>query len=100
LEKYKDSVVPGGMIFVDSSLINTKVERKDVTTYYIPATRMANEAGISTLANMIMMGKLLKECPGMSFDNTEIALKKIVSAKHADLYDSNLKAIETGYHFE
>ena len=38
LQKYVDSVVPGGQVYVDSSLINVKVERDDVQVFYIPAT--------------------------------------------------------------
>ena len=60
LDKYESAVRPGGKIFVDSSLIERKVERDDVDVYYIPATKLANENGAPTLANMILMGKLLR----------------------------------------
>ena len=56
LQKYVDTVVPGGQIYVDSTLIGEKVARDDVQVFYIPATQMAGDAGVSTLANMIMMG--------------------------------------------
>lgn len=36
LDKYENSVKSGGVIFADSSLIERKVARKDVTVYYIP----------------------------------------------------------------
>ena len=55
LQKYVNAVVPGGQIYVDSTLISEKVERGDVQVYYIPATQMANDAGVPTLANMVMM---------------------------------------------
>ena len=38
LDKYEDSVAPGGTIFVDSTLIERKVKRTDVNVVYIPAT--------------------------------------------------------------
>ena len=60
LQKYVDAVVPGGQIYVDSTLIDEKVLRTDVTAYYIPATQMAKDAGVGTLANMIMMGHVLR----------------------------------------
>ena len=41
LEKYVGSVVAGGQIYVDSSLIDAKVQREDVEVFYIPATQMA-----------------------------------------------------------
>ena len=99
LDKYEKDVVPGGMIFVDSTLIGRKVERTDVKVFYIPSTKLAQEIGAPTLANMIMMGKFMKECDAVSGDNMMDALKKVVSAKRADMLDINLKAIDTGYSF-
>lgn len=99
LDKYEDAVVPGGMIFVDSTLIERKVKRDDVKVFYIPSTQLAKEMNAPTLANMIIAGKLMKECDGISTDNIEAALKKVVSAKHADLFDVNLNAIKCGIDF-
>ena len=82
LQKYADTVVPGGQIYVDSTLI--------------PATKMAGDAGVSTLANMIMMGCVLKNNPELSFDGTEETVKKLVPPKKAALVDLNLKALELG----
>ena len=45
LEKYENEVVSGGKIFVDSTMIDKKVDRTDVDVYYIPATKMANDNG-------------------------------------------------------
>ena len=97
LDKYEDAVVPGGMIFVDSTLVGRKVRRSDVTVFYVPCTRLAAEMNAPTLANMVMTGKVMKECAGVSGENIEAALKKVVSARHQDLLEINLKAIETGY---
>jgi Pyruvate/2-oxoacid:ferredoxin oxidoreductase gamma subunit len=48
---------------------------------------------------MILMGKVIKEGGAVSYDNLEEGLKKVVPAKHADMFDINLKAIETGYNY-
>jgi 2-oxoglutarate ferredoxin oxidoreductase subunit gamma len=100
LDKYEAATVAGGSIFVDSTLIGRKVERTDVKTFYIPATKMANDAGIPTLANMIMMGKMIKEAGFISMDGMKEALGHVISAKRADMLDINLKAIEIGYNYE
>ena len=99
LQKYENAVVPGGLILVDSSLIAEKVARTDVKVCYVPATKLANDSGFSTLANMILMGKLLNESEDMSFDHTEDALKKVIPARKMNLLDVNLKALETGFNF-
>ncbi len=100
LDKYEDSVVSGGKIFVDSTLISRKVKRDDVDVYYIPATQIADDNNMKTLANMIITGKVLKEVDGFSTDNLEQALKKVVSARHQDLLEVNVKAIRAGYNYE
>lgn len=99
LDKYEDAVVPGGKIFVDSTLIERKVNRTDVSVFYIPATGIAAEKKIPTLANMIITGKMLKEI-GISLDNIDTVLGKIVSARHQDLLEVNKDAIKTGYDLE
>ena len=100
LDKYEKAVVAGGKIFVDSSFIERKVVREDVNAYYIPATKMAAEAGVPTLANMILLGKMLKETQVLDFEGLDGVFKKIVSAKRADLIEANLKALELGYNYE
>lgn len=101
LDKYEDSVVPGGTIYVDSTLIERQVKRDDVKVCYIPATKMASDNGFSTLANMIIMGKVLSDNDEFENDEDILAgLKKVISAKHADMLDTNLTAMRMGRDFE
>ena len=100
LKKYENDVVSGGIIIVDSSLIAEKVQRDDVTVYYVPATKMAKDEGFATLANMILMRKLMMACDYIGFDGVETAVSKVVPTKKANLIDVNLKAIKAGYDFE
>ncbi len=96
LDKYEDAVAPGGKIFVDSTLIERKVNRTDVEVYYIPATKLASDNNMPTLANMIIAGKLLSVTDGFSDEGVNAALKKVISAKRADMLDTNLKAMQIG----
>ena len=96
LTKYVDSVVSGGQIYVDSSLIDAKVDREDVEVFYIPATQMAKDNGIGTLANMIIVGHLLENNPELSFDGTAEVVEKLVPPKKAALKDLNMKALALG----
>ena len=99
LDKYENEVVSGGKIFVDSTLITRKVERTDVDVFYIPATQLANEQGISTLANMIITGKLLKEVEELGFDGIDAPLSKVVSARRQNLLEVNKTALKLGYDY-
>ena len=61
LDKFVNEVEPGGTILLDSSLIDERVERDDVTVFYVPASKLAEENGLKGLANLILVGKLRKE---------------------------------------
>ena len=99
LDKYEDTTVSGGQIFVDSALIDRKVNREDVEAYYIPATKLANDEGLTGLANMIMIGYVIKKSGIIPFENIERALQKVVPASKQHLLDSNKKALELGYNY-
>ena len=100
LDKYVDAVVPGGEIYVESSLIDKKVERDDVKVYYIPATELAAKNDLAGLANMIILGKMIKHSVIMSYDNMISTVDKVVPAKKQHLVDANKKALEIGYKYE
>ncbi|MGN0547910.1 MAG: 2-oxoacid:acceptor oxidoreductase family protein [Acutalibacteraceae bacterium] len=99
LDKFESAAVPGAKIFVDSSLIDRKVGRDDVEAYYIPATRIASDENLSGLANMIMIGHMIKKTGIMTFENVERAMKKLVPAKKQNLIELNIKAVELGYNY-
>ena len=91
LQKFVNTVVPGGKIFVDSTLLEE--------VFYVPATQMAKEAGFATLANMILMGKVIKETEAVRFDNNRETLESFIPAKKAKLIDINCQALQAGYDF-
>ena len=99
LDKYEKETAAGGKIFVDSSLIAKKVERSDVETYYIPATAMASDNDLTGLANMIMLGYMIKKAGVIPFENIDRALAKVVPARKQELLGSNKKALELGYNY-
>lgn len=96
LDKYENTVAKGGMILMDSSLIERKVTRDDVKVFAVPATQMASDNGMPTLANMILVGKLLKELGDFNEESIINALRKVISAKRADMMDINRKAMQLG----
>ena len=96
LQKFVNDVVPGGKILLDSTLIDAKVERTDVEVFYIPATQMAKDANIATLANMIIIGHLLENHPELDFTGTDAVVNKLVPPKKAALIELNMKALTLG----
>ena len=68
LDKFENSVLPNGKIFIDSTLVTNDVKRNDVDVYKIPATFLANDMGLPKLANIIMVGKLVKETKMFTYE--------------------------------
>ena len=100
LQKFVDAVVPGGQIYVDSSLIDVKIQRTDVQVFYIPATAMAKENGIATLANMIIVGHLLQNHPELDFAGAKETVEHLVPPKKAALIELNMKALNLGKEYK
>ena len=95
-EKFINKVKPGGMAIIDSFLVKDKCFRKDIKCFYVPATSMAAENGISGMANIILLGRLVKETGIATAKTIRHALEKIIPKKKANLIELNLKAIKIG----
>ncbi len=99
LEKYYNETEKDGYVIYDSSLINKEEIRKDVVTVGIPATKLASDNNLAGLANMIILGKVIKETNVLTLDQVKNSLAQMVPAKKAELLANNIKAIELGYNY-
>ncbi len=98
-DKFIGAVKPGGMAFIDSTLVEGTSDRSDIKCFYVPATGMANENGLKGMANIILAGKMLKEIGLTDEEVIEKALKKCIPPKKADKLDANKKALKLGMDF-
>jgi 2-oxoglutarate ferredoxin oxidoreductase subunit gamma len=96
LNKFFFQVAPGGMVIVDSLLVSEVPERDDVTVFSVPATRLAEEAGLTGLANVILVGKLLKETSFCCPEALDEAITKSVPANRQDRLEPNRRALTIG----
>lgn len=96
LEKFIDKVVPGGMVIIDSSTVDVKVERTDVEVVYVPATELAEEKQLKGLANIILLGKLFEKKGFVSEESLDAGLCKCIPPKKADMLELNRKALQIG----
>lgn len=98
LIKFMDKVESEGTILINSSLIDTKIERKDVKVYYIPANELAIQCGTIKAANIIMLGAINKICNILPDDKIYEGIKYGFSKK-PQLIDSNIKTYHFGYDY-
>ncbi len=99
LEKYYNETEKGGYVIYDSSLITKEDLRNDVLTAGIPATKMASDNQLPGLANMIILGKVIKETQVLTLEQIKNSLAQMVPAKKIELLEKNIKAIELGYNY-
>ncbi len=95
-DKFIDTVKPGGTVIVDSSMISKKTQRNDITVYYVPATKMAEDNDIKGLGNIILLGKLFKEMGFCSAEALDAGLKKCIPASKPQMLEFNRKALKLG----
>ena len=95
-DKFIDTVEPGGTVIIDSTLITKKCERTDINAFYVPATELASEKQLEGLANIILVGKLLKETNFSKYESVRKAIEKCVSSRKQHLLLKNIEAIDLG----
>lgn len=99
-DKFIDSVQPGGIVIIDSALVERELKRDDVTVCCVPATQLAEEHGLKGLANIILIGKLMEQTGFCTLETMTKAISKVVPAKKQHLVPKNIEAIELGMNYK
>lgn len=96
LDKYEHLVKPGGVLVVNSSMVNREVERDDITVISLPANEIAEEAGSKRAVNMVMLGALLANADILTLDELEKALEDHLPERHQKFLPANKAALRLG----
>ena len=96
LDKYEPTVRPGGVLVVNSSMVDREVVRSDITRISIPCNEIAEESGDRRMANIVATGALLALMPVLSLEEIEITLKNHMPGRHKHLLAKNIDALRRG----
>ena len=96
LEKFEPDVREGGLLLINSSLINRGAERDDLTVIEIPANEVASELGNPRGANMVALGAYLGATDAVSAESVIEVIRETFAAKPA-VIDVNIEALRKGY---
>jgi 2-oxoglutarate ferredoxin oxidoreductase subunit gamma len=96
LDKYEPLLKPGGVLVVNSSLVDREAKRKDIEVVSVPANEIAEEMGEKRLANMILLGALLEQLPILPADKVADSLSRHIPEHRRSLLDANLVAMKRG----
>ena len=96
LDKFEDSVLPDGKLFINSSIIDKKSDRGDVEVYYVPCNEISEELGNPRVANMVMLGAYIEKTKCVDFESVLQALLYKLGEKKAHLIPLNREALNKG----
>ena len=95
-DKFLTRIKPGGVLVVNSSIVENNKVRDDIKIIAIPATDIANELGKAALANMVCLGALLPNLKLIDMNTLGKAMEAVVGKKKPELYEVNMQAIRKG----
>ncbi len=96
LDKFEESVNPGGLLLYDNNGITRHPERKDINIYLVKAAKEATKLKNTKTFNMIVLGAYLKIKPIVELENVYKGLKKSLPTRHHHLLPLNEEAIKRG----
>ena len=96
LTKYESSIKEGGIIFLNSSLIDIDPTREDIEVVKVPANDMAKELGSDRTVNMIMLGAFVGKTGITTLKSIMNGLAEIVKGKKTGVMTMNQKGLEKG----
>ena len=96
LDKFEANVLPGGKLFINSSIIDKKATRTDIDVYYVPCNDIADQLGNPKVLNMAMLGAYLEATKVVGVESVLQALLHSLGEKKAHLIPLNRQAIELG----
>ena len=95
IDKFEPSVVEGGLLVVNTSLIDRRAARQDLRAIYVPATGIAEKEGTARAANMVMLGTYVGATGIVKPATVEHAIEETFAAKKG-AGEINIRAFRRG----
>ena len=96
LSKFEADVLPGGTVFVNSDVVTDKVSRPDLTAYYIPCSKLAEDVGNPKVSNMVMLGAYVAATKILKPETIETMITEMFSGAKAKFIPLNIEAFRKG----
>jgi 2-oxoglutarate ferredoxin oxidoreductase subunit gamma len=97
--KFQSILESGGLILVNSSMVNVAAARGDIEVVEVPTSELAEKLGNIKAANMVMLGAFIKASNLVSLPLMLKNLPEILGEGKAKLIKINKEALETGYNY-
>lgn len=95
LEKFASIVKPGGVIFINSSLISFGSGRSDVDELRVPVMEVAKDVGNARAANIVALSAFVARSKMVSMETLRACIREEF-AKKPKLIPLNMEAVSAG----
>jgi len=97
LERFQTEIRSGGLMVVNSSMINVPAERGDIRVLQIAGGEIAIELGDVRMTNMVLLGAMLAVMPVVELSAAEQALRDHLPVRKQHLVEPNIEVLRRGY---
>ena len=97
--KYQGLLSRGGILVMNSNLIDASPNRNEIEVVKIPANEIAMELGNARAMNMVMLGAFSAKTGIISIDSIMNGLTEIVKGKKTEVMELNRAGLERGAAF-
>jgi 2-oxoglutarate ferredoxin oxidoreductase subunit gamma len=89
-------VKPGGLLIINSSLVESRPKRKDIKVILVPCNKVAQELGTVRIANMVALGTFAGQSGARSIEAIAKAMPKVFKRAKPEILELNVKALKKG----
>jgi 2-oxoglutarate ferredoxin oxidoreductase subunit gamma len=97
--RFQGILQTGGLLCANSSIVNIESARSDIEILAIPTSELAEKIGTIKVANMVMLGALVRASNMISYDAMLENLSEILGEGKARLLELNREALAVGYDY-
>lgn len=97
MAKYAASVAAGGLLVVNTSLIEAEPGRDDIDVLEVPCTAVARNAGDDKLVSVVALGALVGRRRFVEPASVHRAFELLLGSKRPELIAADIAAFDAGY---
>ncbi|MBR0596711.1 2-oxoacid:acceptor oxidoreductase family protein [Sinanaerobacter chloroacetimidivorans] len=93
LVKFEPFVIPGGQLFINTSLIKEPAKRNDIEVFCVDANEIAVSLENDKVSNMVVLGAIVNKTGIVKLESIEKVMEKLFTGSKAKLLPLNKKAL-------
>jgi 2-oxoglutarate ferredoxin oxidoreductase subunit gamma len=97
MAKYEPLVAAGGLLVINTTLIEAEPSRTDLELLSLPCTALARRAGDDKLVSVVALGALVGRRRFVEPESVHAAFARLLGAKRPELVAADIAAFDAGY---